>query len=147
MLYELLRCVKALSTSDIGRDALRASFPAPFKALSSLLFSEKKPGDLPTRQIIIELWLYIFELFPAHARPASRPTSVRFDDPPPGHVDVCEAVRSLLVPDTPDPTKEYHEFITIAHQPRIFRAWVQELSDICRDYFWQVFVVRFMVGS
>lgn len=45
-------------------------------------------------------------------------------------------MRSLLVPDLPDPTKEQLEFVTQAHRPRVFKAWVGELSDICRDYFW-----------
>ncbi|WWD17526.1 hypothetical protein CI109_101967 [Kwoniella shandongensis] len=136
MLYELLRCVKALSTSEIGKAALRAHFPNPFTALSTLLFSEKKPGDLPTRQIIVELWLFLFELFPpiASRTPGGRPTSVRFDEKPP--VDIAKEVRGLLVPDLPDPTKDHHEFVTKAHRPRVFKAWVGELSDICRDYFW-----------
>jgi hypothetical protein len=150
MLYELLRCVKALSTSEvrlagsvdpfltpwqIGKSALRAHFPVPFPALSTLLFSEKKPGDLPSRQIIVELWLFLFGLFPpvSSRNPASRPTSVRFDTEP---VDITATIRSLLAPELPDPTKEQHEFITAAHRPRVFKAWVGELSDICRDYFW-----------
>lgn len=40
------------------------------------------------------------------------------------------------MPDLPDPTKDQHEFVTQAHRPRVFKAWVGELSDICRDYFW-----------
>ncbi|KAK8864175.1 hypothetical protein IAR55_001421 [Kwoniella newhampshirensis] len=136
MLYELLRCVKALSTSEIGKTALRAHFPNPFTALSTLLFSEKKPGDLPSRQIIIELWLFLFELFPPlpNRTPGGRPTSVRFDEKAP--VDITNAVRALLVPSLPDPTKDHHDFVTKAHRPRVFRAWVGELSDVCRDYFW-----------
>lgn len=46
-------------------------------------------------------------------------------------------MRSLLTPENKeDKTKDYHEFVTAAHRPRVFKAWVQELSDICRDYFW-----------
>jgi hypothetical protein len=106
-------------------------FPAPFPSLSSLLFSEKKPGDLPTRQIIIELWTFIFDLYPKPLR-----ISVRFDESQPGPSRVTEVVRNLLAADLPDKTKEQHEFITRAHRPKVFRAWVGELSDICRDYFW-----------
>ena len=185
MLHELIRCVKALSTSEIGKDALRSSFPRPFEALSALLFSEKKPGDLPVRQLIIELWTLVFELFPpshgtastpaasspiissapqatfarAEAGAAgSRPTSVRFDtaqadqlaamvrDAPAGPaegrsrgpVDAVVAVRGFLVPKSEDKAAEQHAFITQAHRPKVYRAWVQELSDICRDYFWYV---------
>lgn len=192
MLHELVRCVKALSTSEIGKSALRSSFPRPFDALSSLLFSEKKPGDLPVRQLIIELWTFVFELFPpactAGAAPGrtaassasssptmpmppnapfaraaqtpsgSRPTSIRFDTAQADQlaamldntennrnggtrgkdVDAIQAVRSFLVPKQEDKAAEQHSFITQAHRPKVFRAWVQELSDICRDYFWYV---------
>ncbi|OCF42760.1 hypothetical protein I317_03362 [Kwoniella heveanensis CBS 569] len=158
MLYELLRCIKAMSTSEIGKIALRAHFPQPFPALSQLLFSEKKPGDLASRQIIVELWLFLFDLFPpmslsqnstqtpSASASGSRPTSVRFDEKAAatlransgssGPVDIVKEIRGLLVPDLPDPTKEHHEFVTKAHRPRVFKAWVGELSDICRDYFW-----------
>ncbi|WVW83631.1 hypothetical protein I302_105652 [Kwoniella bestiolae CBS 10118] len=141
MLYELLRCVKALSTSEIGKIALRSHFPRPFPSLSTLLFSEKKPGDLASRQIIIELWLFLFDLFPpsldASAEP-NRPKSIRFDSKTAsvGGMDIVQEVKGLLIPDLPDPTKDHHEFVTKAHRPRVFKAWVGELSDICRDYFW-----------
>ena len=140
MLYELLRCVKALSTSEVGKAALRHQFPRPFPDLSKLLFSEKKPGDLASRQIIVELWVYLFELFaPMPPATSSRPTSLRFDDtslggPSRRPVDIVGVMRELLVPEEKE--NEQHTFITQAHRPRVFRAWVQELSDICRDYFW-----------
>ncbi|ORY23137.1 armadillo-type protein [Naematelia encephala] len=140
MLYELLRCIKALFTSEIGKSALRSSYPQPFPALSTLLFSEKKPGDLACRQIIIELWLSLFELFPATASSA-RPSSIRFDgatDVKAGVLDPGKDVRGLLAPEQEDKTKDQHEFITQAHRPKPFKAWVGELSDICRDYFWCV---------
>ncbi|OWZ74443.1 hypothetical protein AYX14_00090 [Cryptococcus neoformans] len=138
MLYELLRCIKALSTSEIGKAALRKLYPRPFPALSVLLFSEKKPGDLASRQLIVELWLFLFDLFtPVPQTPNKRPTSIRFDEKAnPSPRDVTAFMRSLLVPNLPDPTKDQHEFVTQAHRPRVFKAWVGELSDICRDYFW-----------
>ncbi|WWC70431.1 uncharacterized protein I206_104382 [Kwoniella pini CBS 10737] len=155
MLYELLRCIKALSTSEIGKSALRSRFPNPFPALSNLLFSEKKPGDLASRQIIVELWIFLFDLFPPISAPTlvstpkrqisldnpNRPSSVRFDEKPAlSHlkepVNIVQEVKGLLLPDLPDPTKDHHEFVTKAHRPRVFKALVGELSDICRDYFW-----------
>ncbi|ODO08884.1 hypothetical protein L198_00621 [Cryptococcus wingfieldii CBS 7118] len=147
MLYEILRCIKAFSTTEMGKAALRRSFPRPFPALSSLLFSEKKPGDLASRQLIVELWLFLFDLF---APPSSFPTpspalsssgrSIRFDaHAAPGSIsqkDLTDFMRTLLVPEQENPTKDQHDFVTQAHRPRIFKAWVGELSDICRDYFW-----------
>jgi len=51
-------------------------------------------------------------------------------------------VRALLL--TPAPPKaeetgtsvEPHEFIEELHRPRIYKTYMQELSDLCRDYFW-----------
>ena len=85
--------------------------------------------------MIVELWLVLFDLFPTPFIPnaTSRPSSVRFDS---GPADINAMVRSLLAPDLPDPKREHHEFIMQAHRPRVFKAWVGELSDICRDYFW-----------
>ena len=56
LLHELLRCLKALSTSEIGCFALRSSCPTPFVQLVSLLYSDKRPGDVPTRQLIVDLY-------------------------------------------------------------------------------------------
>lgn len=53
ILHELLRCFKALSTSEIGCFALRSSCPTPFVQLVSLLYSDKKPGEVATRQLIV----------------------------------------------------------------------------------------------
>ncbi|WVQ77155.1 hypothetical protein IAR50_006838 [Cryptococcus sp. DSM 104548] len=157
MLYEILRCIKAFSTTEMGKAALRRSFPRPFPALSSLLFSEKKPGDLASRQLIVELWLFLFDLF-APPNPSASPSlsqststapspalsssarSIRFDAQlAPGYItqkELTDFMRTLLVPEQEDPTKDQHEFVTQAHRPRVFKAWVGELSDICRDYFW-----------
>ena len=146
MLYELLRCLKAFSTSEVGKQALREAFPRPFPALSALLFSEKKPGDLGSRQIIVEMWLFLFDLFPQQSQAGAG--TVRFDRAP---INTTETVRGLLIPEADDPSKNHHSFITATHRPRIFKAWVQELSDICRDYFWCVFCAndetKLMTGS
>jgi hypothetical protein len=108
------------------------------------LFSEKKPGDLSSRQIIVELWSILFDLFPPGLDPGqskTRPNSVKFDAPPElsQNVDIVAAVRGLLVPAEEKKGEivvNPHDFITVAHRPRVFKAWVGELSDICRDYFW-----------
>jgi hypothetical protein len=31
---------------------------------------------------------------------------------------------------------EAHEFIDALHKPRVYKTYLQELSDVCRDYFW-----------
>jgi hypothetical protein len=137
VLYELLRCFKALSTSSIGCFALRSQCPRPFSQLVALLYSDKKPGDLCCRQLIAELLLILFDLYsPSITHPGGKP--------PAPHTSVFSLVRILLLtrrPPTaealllPDPISP-HDFIASIHRPRIYKTYLQELSDICRDYFW-----------
>ncbi|TDL25630.1 hypothetical protein BD410DRAFT_784664 [Rickenella mellea] len=162
VLHELLRCVKGLSTSSIGCFALRSSCPTPFAQLVSLLYSDKKPGDLCTRQVMVDLLLFLFELYPPSSLPAtgSRSTSRRreiweqVDEPemhtsgdnlitlPAPHKTCFSLVRALLLTPAPPPSEgpptkvSPHEFIESLHIPRIYKTYLQELSDICRDYFW-----------
>ncbi|KZT52327.1 hypothetical protein CALCODRAFT_502444 [Calocera cornea HHB12733] len=153
-LYELLRCLKALSTSSIGSFALRSSCPTPFSSLVELMYSDKKPGDVPTRQLIVELYLILFELYPTRAAgwsgansnpgtPTRRAANSLYPLPP-SHDSLFSLLRSLLLTKPPPraeaelfaPPPEEHEFIATLHTPRIYKNHLAELSDICRDYFW-----------
>ncbi|KAH9945049.1 armadillo-type protein [Epithele typhae] len=164
MLYELLRCVKALSTSAVGCNALRLACPQPFDKLVSLLYSDKKPGDVPTRQLIVELLLFLFDLYPpsslpsvgspapGHSRSRSRSVPWELSEGmrstgnlvvlPHPHSTVFAFVKSLLLTPAPPPSEapgtplEPHAFIEDLRRPRIYKTYLQELSDICRDYFW-----------
>ncbi|KAF8589459.1 hypothetical protein K439DRAFT_1628687 [Ramaria rubella] len=164
VLHELLRCFKALSTSSIGCFALRSSSPTPFVQLVSLLYSDKKPGDLCTRQLIVDLLQILFEIYPAASeasigqntrqrreafeQTAAKPSSViaaiptRVDALPTPHKTLYSLVRALLLTPAPPPTESPsvpispHAFIASLHLPRIFKSYLQELSDLCRDYFW-----------
>ncbi|THH13141.1 hypothetical protein EW146_g7046 [Bondarzewia mesenterica] len=157
VLHELLRCIKALSTSSIGCFALRSSCPTPFVQLVSLLYSDKKPGDVATRQLIVDLLLILFELYPPSALPSVACTPPRrstWDQHtntsqsssavslPHPHKYLFSLLRALLLTPAP-PSAEApaasvspHEFIDALHRPRIYKTYLQELSDICRDYFW-----------
>ncbi|KAG5339822.1 hypothetical protein C0989_003504 [Termitomyces sp. Mn162] len=161
VLHELLRCFKALSTSSIGCFALRSSCPTPFAQLVSLLYSDKKPGDVATRQLIADLLLILFELYPASSLPSfakgSSPGRARREawetDSPPAsssklitlpspHRNLFSLIRALLLTPAPPPSESPaapvspHAFIESLHLPRIYKTYLQELSDICRDYFW-----------
>ncbi|BGP17556.1 hypothetical protein JCM10213_004097 [Rhodosporidiobolus nylandii] len=65
VLYEVLRCFKGLTMTACGKRALASHSPTPFLPIASLLFSEKRPGDLPCRQLLVELLLSVFEICPS----------------------------------------------------------------------------------
>ncbi|GAA5929946.1 uncharacterized protein JCM15063_004674 [Sporobolomyces koalae] len=67
VLHELLRAFKALTLTACGKRALASHYPTPFLPIASLLFSEKRPGDLPCRQILVELILAVFDICPIDA--------------------------------------------------------------------------------
>lgn len=155
VLHELLRCFKALSTSSIGCFALRSSCPTPFVQLVALLYSDKKPGDVATRQLITDLLLILFELYPVSSLPSRHSPRGRREvwdtndvvpskliTLPAPHTTLFGLIRALLLTPAPPPTESPaapvspHAFIESLHKPRIYKTYLQELSDICRDYFW-----------
>ncbi|KAF9041078.1 hypothetical protein BDZ89DRAFT_1060369 [Hymenopellis radicata] len=156
VLHELLRCFKALSTSSIGCFALRSSCPTPFVQLVALLYSDKKPGDVATRQLIVDLLLILFELYPSSALPSQNSPRGRREawesttdlQPsnliilPSPHKTFFSLIRALLLTPAPPPAESPaapvspHAFIESLHKPRIYKTYLQELSDVCRDYFW-----------
>ncbi|KAI0661800.1 armadillo-type protein [Cubamyces menziesii] len=166
ILHELLRCVKALTTSAVGCNALRDACPAPFDKLVTLLYSDKRPGEVATRQLIVELLLSLFDLYPLGSLPStgsptagltshSRSRSVPWElsstnltassnliTLPRPHQTLFSLLKSLLLTRAPPPSEapgtpiEPHAFIEELHRPRIYKTYLQEMSDVCRDYFW-----------
>lgn len=120
--------------------------------LVSLLYSDKKPGDVATRQLIVDLLLILFELFPPSSLPSigSVPPRREVWETTPRHTialphphqTLYSLLRALLLTpapraaEAPEVPLSPHEFIDALHRPRIYKAYLQELSDICRDYFW-----------
>lgn len=41
----------------------------------------------------------------------------------------------------PAPKLEMHDFLAVAHKPRIFQTYLKELSQTCWDFFWYVALV------
>lgn len=160
ILHELLRSFKALSTSSIGCFALRSSAPRPFVQLVSLLYSDKKPGDACTRILIVELLILLTELYPTVAasplppRPSSAlglTTAPRLPEGtvpkseyplPAPHTSLFSLMRAVLLTPKPLPSEcpslpiSPHAFIESLHHARIYKAYLGEVADVCRDYFW-----------
>ncbi|KZT67964.1 hypothetical protein DAEQUDRAFT_751505 [Daedalea quercina L-15889] len=169
LLHELLRCFKALSTSAVGSAALRSCCPAPYTQIVTVLYSDKRPGDVATRHLMVELLLGLFELYPTSALPSTgnplggsptspyghnRTRSVPWESGvnaspsfglvvlPPPHSSVCSLVKSLMLTQAPRPAEDDsvpvqpHFFIEKIHRPRIFKAYLEEMSNLCRDFFW-----------
>lgn len=119
---------------------------------------------MATRQLIVDLLLLLFDIYPPSSLPSpTLPDTPRrrevweeVDDDnyvsihenprlitiPPPHRTVFSFIRSLLLTkappaaEAPETPVTPHEFIESLHVPRIYRTYLQELSDVCRDYFW-----------
>lgn len=120
--------------------------------LVALLYSDKKPGDVATRQLIVDLLLILFELYPSALPSQNSPQPRReiWDDNqrsnvvilPAPHKTFFSLIRALLLTPAPPPAESPaapvspHAFIEELHKPRIYKTYLQELSDVCRDYFW-----------
>lgn len=117
----------------------------------ALLYSDKKPGELSTRQLIVELLLILFELYQTpnlSTASGSRAPSRTGPSPAPAPALPAEfstffaLVREIILTPRPGPAEqphvpvEPHDFIESLHVPRIYKTYLQELSDVCRDYFW-----------
>ncbi|GAA5948889.1 hypothetical protein JCM3765_003942 [Sporobolomyces pararoseus] len=189
VLHELLRAFKALTLTACGKRALASYYPTPFLPIASLLFSEKRPGDLPCRQILVELLSAVFDICPIDADtlpksawstpeislepPLPSPPTSSFMSPnlssssagpgsgmrryqrkiksrdsdadsiereevlTPERVQATHRFVISLMEGPPDEKEEAKvDFIKRSHRPRIFKAWVTEIGDCVRDYFW-----------
>lgn len=127
----------------------------------ALLYSDKKPGEVATRQLIIDLIMILFELYPpsslpsagsaSHGRSRLRREVWEEDDElkpsalvtlPAPHKTFFSLIQALLLTPAPLPAESPaspispHAFIESLHRPRIYKTYLQEMSDLCRDYFW-----------
>lgn len=133
--------------------------------LVALLYSDKKPGEVATRQLIADLLLILLEIYPSSSLPSfgpndrltsgrARPHREAWDTEdnhvsssklitlPSPHKTLFSLIRALLLTPAPPPSESPaapispHAFIESLHLPRIYKTYLQELSDVCRDYFW-----------
>lgn len=141
MLHEHIRCVLALATSAQGRHALAECAPAPFQRLAELLFKGTRPAALSTRRYIVECLILLTNLdvravsvdamvceivqqVPAHALSQARALSV-----PRG------PQLALALLHTVDSETDTVYFLQCT-RPRVLRAFVGELMQVCSEFFW-----------
>lgn len=124
-----------------GKVALASRLPSPFIQLTGLLYSEKKPGDLPSRQLLIELIQGIFELGPIDGSVELDWTaSISLEDVKStgcGHASGAQALVRRLLLGPPDLKREQIvEFVSQTHRSRPYKKLVTELTGVLMDYFW-----------
>ncbi len=116
LLHELLRCFVALSTTEVGREALSSQAPRPFVTSRPALL-RKEPGDLGTRKLMIELLAILLDL----QLPASQ-----------AHSQSSLNYLLELLQNPSDPTKDcVVDFIKQTHAP-------STVQDVCRRAFLRV---------
>ncbi|PWN34828.1 uncharacterized protein FA14DRAFT_132626 [Meira miltonrushii] len=146
LLHELLRCFVALTSTECGRQALSSTSPAPYADLADLLFSEKRPGELSTRKLLVELLMILPDLpIPSEElhKSVSGVSSTRVTSSllncmaENGKSSLHFTLLVTLLHNARDPSKEaIVDFISATHTPRPFKGWVTELLNVNRDYFW-----------
>lgn len=121
LLHETLSCLKALSTTSLALQKLTTIHSSLFPALLGMLFSAEKkgPSEFTTRTLITGLLLTYLSQAP--------------------YPDVTTRARTLLSY-LHDPSKAENEqplgFIASMHQPRPYRIWSKEISDVTKEVFW-----------
>ncbi|TIB69016.1 hypothetical protein E3Q08_03671 [Wallemia mellicola] len=148
ILHELLRCFKGLSTSEIGLQALASKAPEPYKSLVDLLFTDKKPGSLSTRQLMMEIITLLFEIFDetSNNELIRSPTTQTYLNQVNGEADSVhiqpmelpypyrstgELVRKLLHNPVDEALENQHEFIKVAKRPRVYKLFLRTFSGTC----------------
>ncbi|KAI9601637.1 hypothetical protein H4Q26_001469 [Puccinia striiformis f. sp. tritici PST-130] len=151
VLYEILRCFKALLLTEPGRKALSSKLPAPFIQLTSLLYSEKKPGDLSTRHFDLDAYL---KLKPIQSSAIDWTCPIQIESIPggliiPNQQDLIiqnndgslincshQLLKTLIIGPPDLKNANIVDFVAITHRVRPFKTFVNEFIGVLMDYFW-----------
>lgn len=147
---------------------MAAHSTTPFVQLAALLFSDRRPGDLSSREIILVLLGRIVEIQPEKINlPLSKASWVqkvndteppRLEEAPTGRyvrkskfvegdegfdrekeekrIRAHELLKSLMLGPPSEKEEAEHDFMKDVRRPRIFKAWIKEISSVTRDYYW-----------
>jgi hypothetical protein len=142
------------STSLVGAPAKEVNPPElpvgwerhpPFGPLTALLLSERKPGDLNTRKLIVELLRTIVSLtLPSGLNrdafdtlKADREVSSCYQLYTQEHTVSPLQLLLLLLHNPISPRSlSLLPFISKSHHPRPFKTYLMEIACVVRDYFW-----------
>lgn len=120
----------------------------PFGPLTGLLLSEKKPGELKTRRLLIDmLGLLLSIKLPTGLADADFFAELRdkrevsafysaFSDSAPVTASPLHLLLLLLHNPVQARSLSLLPFISMSHQPRPFKTYLNELLSVARDYFW-----------
>ncbi|QKX55708.1 uncharacterized protein TRUGW13939_02805 [Talaromyces rugulosus] len=119
LLHETLLCLKALCTTSLALQRLATVAKDLFPALLSMLFDEEKkgPSEFTTRGIILSLLFTYLSTSSVEAMPARASEILGFlRDPCPENQKVA--------------------FIANIYQPRPYRVWSKEVTNVTKEVFW-----------
>lgn len=142
LLFEILRCMVALASSQTGRRALLHYAPMPFEHLCVAMFEGNIPKEPETRRLIAVL-LHTLAQEQLDSDVLARRTmhKVRVEDaacvaqaPDKRH----GAILAAMLLHTPSPPSIHNtvDFLQNVHEHRPLRCYVEEFDRVCHDFFW-----------
>ncbi|KAG9248893.1 armadillo-type protein [Calycina marina] len=121
LLHETLLCLKALATTALAMEKLNDIQITLFPALLHMIFDEEKkgPSEFTTRNIISSIMFTYLRSAPLPERSMRAKTLLSyFKDPEPN-----ESQRPV-------------GFVLEMRQPRPYRVWCKEISNVTKEVFW-----------
>ncbi|EER39754.1 conserved hypothetical protein [Histoplasma capsulatum H143] len=121
LLHETLLCLKALCTTSLALRHLSSVESVLFPTLLHMLFDEEKkgPSEFTTRGIVLSL------LF-THLSSASAENLV----------PRAKTIMAYMRDPTPPEESQPLNFIASIYQPRPYRVWCKEISNVTKEVFW-----------
>ncbi|KDB27195.1 hypothetical protein H109_01064 [Trichophyton interdigitale MR816] len=121
LMHEVLLCLKALCTTTTALNHIRSIESHLFPTLLNMLFDDEKkgPSEFSTRAIIISL---LFTLL-SNAGPGERTSRAH---------TILSYMRDPAPPETAQPLS----FIADIYQPRPYRVWCKEVTNVTKEVFW-----------
>ncbi|ODH48885.1 hypothetical protein GX48_04933 [Paracoccidioides brasiliensis] len=121
LLHETLLCLKALCTTSLALRHLSSVEAVLFPTLLHMLFNEEKkgPSEFTTRGIVLSLlFTHLSSASPGNLVPRAK--------------TILSYMRDPTLPEESQPLN----FIANIYQPRPYRVWCKEVSNVTKEVFW-----------